>query len=155
VALTAAVRTVGPDGGGAWSPAVPFLAGTGRPAIAVIAGDGQRVARAGTDPPGGLAAFEPLRVLVGDGAGAGLPGVTVTFEAQAGASSLIAQIDPSGRPSVTRTTGPDGMAMLDAMPGGHSVMAYYGDGAFTVTATAPDIPGAVVFSLAVVAPRGR
>ncbi len=111
--------------------------------LAIVSGDNQTVARAGTEVPGGIAKFKPLSVSLTDNAGKPVSGATVNFVCEA-PSAMACQLDPGGG-GVAATTDTRGVATLNRM-GGNSVSVYYASGDFQVTAAADNAP-AVTFHL--------
>ena len=103
--------------------------------ITVVDGDHQRAARSGTDVPGGMAWFGPLRVILKDTTPTRSPARPFSSRPANTPSSMAVQLDPSGGSPVVVITGHDGIALLNRMPGGHGVACYYASGSFTVTAS--------------------
>lgn len=130
--------------------------------VSIVSGDGQSVALAGTDVPGGTASFAPLGVVVKDPQGTPVAGVQVNWTAAGEPDAMAVQLDPMGSSSQVTTTAADGTSTLAAM-GGSSASCYYADGPFQIvascvggqtnatfnltvepTAPPPPVPGAIV-----------
>lgn len=121
-----------------WSPvsnAVTTQAAGAAAKLAIVSGNNQSVAR--TNPieiPGGQAHFDQLQVRVTDANDIPVAEAKVSFAA-AGPPEMAIQLEPSGgSKTVTATTDASGIATLNAMFG-DSVICYYAEGAFTVTAS--------------------
>jgi hypothetical protein len=97
--------------------------------VTIVAGDGQRVGRSGMN-----AMFAPMQVAVKDAQGHPLPGVDVSWM-PSGPGEMAVQVDPSGASPEVIPTDANGMSILNQMPGGYSVYAYYATGSFTVVAS--------------------
>lgn len=111
--------------------AAPAVAQT----VTIVAGDNQHLPRQGSEVNGGIARFQPLRVLVRDPAGQPVPNAPVTFHCNTGNRDMPCQLTPSGSDNgvLTVNTGHDGVATLDRM-GGYALNVYYADGSLTVDA---------------------
>jgi len=116
--------------------------------LAIVDGDGQVAPREGEDEEGGVARFAPLRVRAVDPAGEPVAGVVVSFAAGARPEGMTVLVHPSGGSPAGVLTDEDGVATLEGMPEGASVLAYGADGPLTVVAALPGGAEAV-FSLAV------
>jgi hypothetical protein len=117
------------------------------PTLTIVSGNNQTSARKGSEPPGGVASFGALTVLLKDGSGKPSPNVPITFSCHAPAA-MACQLTPSGadRGTLAVNTNAQGEATLNQM-GGSSISAYYADAAFTMTATYEKT--SVTFNLAV------
>ncbi|MBI4658023.1 MAG: Ig-like domain-containing protein [Verrucomicrobia bacterium] len=128
-------------------PAGPGDAPQGRQ-LTIVAGNGQKVPRAGSDVPGGTALFEPLSVALKDGAGKPIPGARLSFR-MSGPPAMAIQFSPGGGGAGTTViTDGNGVAILNQM-GGKSLRVYYASGPFQVIVTADEAKPAT-FDLAVV-----
>jgi|GEM_PF-1113142 len=104
--------------------------------LAIRSGNDQSVARSGTSPTGGQAAFGPLSLMITDPFGHAAEGVEIQFTV-ADAPPLLAVVFPDGAATtITRTSGADGMVSVDD-GNGQSVVCYYAQGPFSIVATGP------------------
>ena len=126
------------------APPPPPLQGA---VVTIVSGDRQSVPRTGNSIPGGTANFAPLQVAVKAAEGRPVPNIPVSFDQGSGSRTMAVQLDPSGAAPVTVNTDGNGVATLNRMQG-YGVSCYYGQGPFTVTATAPGGAQAI-FSLTV------
>jgi hypothetical protein len=103
--------------------------------LTIVGGDGQRLARVGSETEGGKAKFTPLSIALHDAAGKGIANAPITFRCNH-TRAMACQFTPSGSENGTLTINTDGngVATLNRM-GGNALEAYYADGGFTVTAS--------------------
>jgi hypothetical protein len=119
----------------ALTPTPAPVAAVTNPTLTITGGNSQSHERAGSAVAGGVANFSPLTVQLKNGAGQPVAGVPVTFTCHV-PGAWACQTDPSGASHgvMQMTTNSSGIATLNGM-GGNALSIYYGDGAFTVTAS--------------------
>lgn len=103
------------------------------PFMSIVSGNGQGVSRINSASGLAKAKFAPLQVVVKNGGGQPIANAPVVFSC-ATPYAMKCQMEPMGSTRVTSSTDGSGIATANRMEG-NSVVTYYGDGPFTITAT--------------------